>query len=480
MKKVFLSPSASKALEAAEETKKMYRDVAEEIKNATLDGYKDTGTFQAIKEAAEQGLFSSLNQESISYLADSFHEVPSTIQLLKDSLREMAKPDYYLGYDPSEQKILANIDLATKYGSVDTSWFHDINIWDIGKETIAELDFGLITGEPSRFSELCRLEQEVSRLGKIPNRITSTTVQIASIVEAIDKQQRGWLQETRDTITQLLNDYSDLATKQYEQILKAGEEESKWRLGVIEAASRYVDRQVTWSYQLADRVSDEEVEVTEEDKEAGIDESALPLLPSHIGYTRRIDKTPIEGLEESSITSITEKGKAIADNIITINSLQMDKGQNRIFSFSEKTVGGLLCLSSLVCNTADHLGKVIDALFFMFYENIKHIKILIGQGNEEKGDQMVRNDEIFQCIFDIKTLRNDLRHDLNHGSENEIKKKMKNIGECYKKYCGNRPLKPKDYKILQNKIYDNILKLEEMLIQISCCEDEGSNVEVYN
>ena len=95
MKKVLLSPSASKALEAAEETRKMYRDVAEEIKNATLDGYKDTGTFQAIKEAAEQGLFSSLNQESISYLADSFHEVPSTIQLLKDSLREMAKPDYY-------------------------------------------------------------------------------------------------------------------------------------------------------------------------------------------------------------------------------------------------------------------------------------------------------------------------------------------------------------------------------------------------
>ncbi len=470
MRKDLLLASASKALEVAEETSKMYRAVAEEIKNATLDGYKDTGTLQAIKEVAEHGLLGSSNLEAISSLANSCPEVPSTIQYLKDSFGEMAKPDYYLGYNPSEQRILTDIDLATKYGSVDTSWLHDINAWNVEKETIAERDLGLVTGEPSRFSELYRLEQEVSRLCKIPDRITSTTAQIASIVEALNEQQKGWLQESRDTINQLLDDYSDLAAKQYEQIFKAGEEESKWRLGVIEAASRYVDRQVTWSYQLAGRISDEEIEVTDEDEETGTDESALPLLPSHIGYTRRTDKTPVEGLEESSITSITEKGKAIADNIITINNLQIDKGHDRIFVFSEKTVGGMLCLSSLVCNTADHLGKVIDALFFTFYENIRHIKILIGQGNEEKGDQMVRNDERFKCIFDIKTLRNDLRHDLNHGSENEIKKKMKNIGECYKKYCGYRPLKPKDYKKLQDKVYDSILILEEVLIQISCGE----------
>ena len=47
---------------------------------------------------------------------------------------------------------------------------------------------------------------------------------------------------------------------------------------------------------------------------------------------------------------------------------------------------------------------------------------------------------------------------------------MKDVGECYQKYCGNRPLKPKDFKHLQEKVYDNILKLEEALIQISCEE----------
>lgn len=47
-------------------------------------------------------------------------------------------------------------------------------------------------------------------------------------------------------------------------------------------------------------------------------------------------------------------------------------------------------------------------------------------------------------------MRSDLRHDLNHGSANERRKKLKGVGECYKKYCGDRSLKEKDFKKLQS------------------------------
>lgn len=55
--------------------------------------------------------------------------------------------------------------------------------------------------------------------------------------------------------------------------------------------------------------------------------TALSLIPTHVGYTRRVDKTPTEGLEESVIVSLTEKGKRIADSVLTINRLRLDTGE---------------------------------------------------------------------------------------------------------------------------------------------------------
>ena len=189
------------------------------------------------------------------------------------------------------------------------------------------------------------------------------------------------------------------------------------------------------------------------------------MFPSHLGYTRRIDKTPTEGLEESTIVSITEKGKRIADNVLMINKLRLDTGLERIFGLSETVVGGLINLGTVVCSSEEQLGKIIDDLYFIFYENLEHIKILIGNGDEKKGDQIVRVEDIYQCIFDVKTIRSDLRHDLNHGKPKDVKIKLKNVGDCYKKYSGNRPLKPKDFKRFQEHIYDKVLELEDTLIQ---------------
>ena len=49
-------------------------------------------------------------------------------------------------------------------------------------------------------------------------------------------------------------------------------------------------------------------------------------------------------------------------------------------------------------------------------------------------------------------------------------KKVKSVGDCYKKYCGNRPLKPKDFKKLKERLYDKVIELEEALIQVMVSE----------
>lgn len=456
-KKDYLSSRARDILRVAEETSRMYQDRIEDIKLAALDAFQEPRALEEIKEAAMLDLIGAEQQaESLLESYKDAYGIQSTLQMLGDSLSRVVKPEYYL-----------DLPATSFFMDTDISWLRDANVWSVDKGLLAGLDVDKLSGASTHFEELCRLEQEIGQLKKIPSSITSASAQIASITEAIGEKnsvEEGWA-----TLTHLLDDYYDLASKQYTQILAAvDEKEAEWRLGVVEAASRYVDRQITWSFQLSDYVKGEEI--TESNEEVETEGSALPLIPSYIGYTRRVNKTPVEGLEESTIIDITEKGKMIAEKIITINELQLDKGNDKVFGLSETVVRGMLNLSSLVCNTAEKLGVLIDTLYFTFYENLKHIKSLIGHGDEDAGDKMVRENEEYQCIFDVKTIRSDLRHDLDHGGEKEYKKKMKNIGDCYKKYCGNRPLKEKDFRMLQEEMYNKVLLLEEVLIQMSCTE----------
>ncbi len=258
--------------------------------------------------------------------------------------------------------------------------------------------------------------------------------------------------------------------KQHKMLQKTMDiNEMNWRLEVLEAASKFVDRQVLWTNSFAERCSETELAVDFDDAEEDEDnESAISLIPTHIGYTRRPDvvTTPSEALEESLIVKITEKGKYITDSILKSNELRLDFGAERVFSLTEKTAKGLVNIGSIICRGEVQFGIIIDSLYFIFYENIEHIKQFIGNGDVKKGDNLVRQEDIYQCIFRIKDIRNDMRHDLNHGSETERKKKKKKIGEYYKRYCGCRPFREKDFKKLQNNLYDEIIMLEECLLNL--------------
>lgn len=58
-------------------------------------------------------------------------------------------------------------------------------------------------------------------------------------------------------------------------------------------------------------------------------------------------------------------------------------------------------------------------------------------------------------------------------SANDRRKKLKFVGDCYRKYCGNRPMKAKEFRRIQEKLYDEIIMLEKNLIavQLKPCSD---------
>ena len=434
-----------------------------------------------MNSALTKGLFDDRLSHSVSDMLTPYHEISdmqSALGALGSSFSPLIKPDIYSSMQLMADKMAVySIDtegMKTALGSladlipaVDTSWMKAENNWLVDKELLANLNTPALSGMNGIFASLCKLERETALMPIIPKSLISASSQIASIVSAIGSNIAI---EDIYSSTRILSDYCDLAVKQHKMIQRASnQEEVGWRLDMLDAASKYVDRQVSWTIHIADQLSVDDADIDAKSLEEADDyESGVALIPTHIGYTKRadIDKTPSEGLEESVIVEITEKGKRISEGILTINKLLLDEGADRIFGLSETVVSGMMDVGNIVCVGADQLGKIIDGLYFIFYENLEHIKLVIGKGDIKKGDTLVRSEAVYQCIFNVKTIRSDLRHDLDHGKENERKKKLKTVGECYKGYCGKRPLKEKDFKKLQGKLYDEFITLENGLIEM--------------
>lgn len=487
MKNSNLPEHILKTIESLTEANCTYQDAMDVIMQ-NKDFYSTlsntfVSNFDVIEDALERGLCAEKLSKSLSELLEPYHIISSTqttIKALGSSFEGMLKPEAYTSVHKKAMEmtklVQSEVDFQTLKVSldsilqtsevVDTTWLKNSSAWLVEKSVLSKLDVGILSGLSSQFSRLCTLEHDTSLLDIIPESFTSVASQVASIMVALEKIPIKWRYNDLVSNATLINDYFSLATQQHELLKKATKpEEVSWRLGILDAASRLVDRQFDWYLGFADAIANEEIKESSNYTLAA-EPTALYLLPFHFGYTRRIKKTPTEGLERSSIVSITEKGKRIGDSVVVINQLRLDNGDERMFVLSESVVGGLLNLSNVVCTNKDQLGRIIDALYFVFYENLKHIKMFIGEGDENRGDQMVRKKDIYQCIFDVKEIRNDLRHDLCHGSPEKVRTKLKSIGDCYKKYCGNRPLRPKDYKKLQENIYDKVLELEDTLIQM--------------
>lgn len=344
---------------------------------------------------------------------------------------------------------------------VDTTWMHEDAPWIVETSKLFEISTeGIAT---SKLTELLSMEQQTGKmladLGR--TNLTSIAAQIASIGEACSRISDQWKEAIAPP--SIINDLGNLAIRQHEEMQKVGTI-SEWRLGILDAASRFVDRQVTWANDLVAGLQDE-VETTEniDDFEAEnyVDaRSPVALIPQHIGYTNRrnITRSPEEGLEKSSIVEITEKGKRIIENAVAINQLCADMGHDDIFKYTGRFVINAAKISSTMCSSEETLGIIIDCLYMVFYENLEHMKKIVT-------DKAVRGEAIYQCIFRVKSIRTDLRHDYEHGPESQIKKKRKDIMDCYRHYT-NQPLlrSQGDFIMLQKRMYDEFIALEEHLI----------------
>lgn len=348
---------------------------------------------------------------------------------------------------------------------IDTSWLTRQPSWMVKASDLLSIE---TDGIPhSGITALLALEKETSRVIREINtdHLISVAAQIASITQAYSGYNDKW----RELIAPfaMIDDLQGLAFHHHQEIQKE-RGAAEWHLGLMDAASRFVDRQVTWTNEL---IVGLEKKLEPGDEDSSVDslepeepESAVCQIPQYIGYTKRrnVEISPEEGLKNSSIVEVTEKGKKIVENAVTINELAASTGKPQIFRYTGKMMVVSANIGSLFCSSKDLFGTMIDGFYMMFYENLEHIKDL-------SSDKAVREEEVYQCIFRVKDMRTDLRHDYEHGKN--IEKKRRDISECYRHYT-NRPVlvQQKDYVSLQRKMYDEFLALEEHLISILCAE----------
>lgn len=290
--------------------------------------------------------------------------------------------------------------------------------------------------------------------------ITSVASQISTVSDILTAQF--------DTIkgivapASMLGDLSAIALHTHKAISETGAL-SAWQLGVMDSASYMVDRQIDWTSKYCTTAYGSRP--LRDIGELGGYKPKINVvanLPIELEKEKEqnVDITPAEALVRTPSYKLSEKGKRIINKVVKINSILARKNKDYIFNYSGATTLAAVTVGGTVCASENDFGDIIDGLYFIFYENLEHIKTIVT-------DVAVRTEEVFQCIFRVKHIRTDLRHDYYHGSESKIKKKEEDIADSYTHYVGKPALiTTDDYLRTQDKLYDEFEDLVDYLLEV--------------
>lgn len=308
-------------------------------------------------------------------------------------------------------------------------------------------------------SALAAMEAQTSVLAHdfgIP-KITSVASQLSTITGLFSEEMASFKELIAPT--SMMNDLQSLALTTHKTIADAGGV-TEWGLSVLDSASCLVDRQVDWASQLCKSVYDiEPVTRLEELGIAAPKVNVITWLPIELENEkkRKKDITIKEALDKSSVCRLSEKGKRLINKVVDINNLCVRTGREPIFKYTGGTMNAAATMGGTYCSSKDSFGDILDGLYKIFYENIEHIK-------QHVGDKAIRNEDVFQCIFRVKMMRNDYRHDLDHGSESEIRKKELEIGKSYSHYVGKPVITASgEFQKAQEMLFDEFDVLADYL-----------------
>ncbi len=431
--------SLSKEFEKQERIMEPHRLAAKQLEFSGIAQYADLTTAISAQQIGAVGsaYFNGAYQFENS-LSQNLHDIYEPLEkaignittienLLGTRFQELVQPSLYL---PDRSSIYATVEgfvsaASSIVAEIDTSWMQQSNPWLTNVSCFNAIDTDVLIGADTEFSRLIKLERETSGLGSIADhfsKITSVSAQLASIEQSLASIAEQW----RDVVAplQFLDNYSCFVSRQHTLIQKAAsindEKSVEWRLDLLDATSRFIDRQITWSSNFA---TDIQEDVDLQELPAIERELDIAVIPQYIGYSKRDDKIVGESLAKSDITIITEKGKLIVDKARLIQKFCRVNNSVLLFENTDLYVESYVTLAGTFCRNIDSFKNVVNALYHLFYSQRESLSALI-------------NLDDFECMEQIRVLKTQ----------------------------GYNLEKAKEISTLQNRLYDQFLKLEDVII----------------
>lgn len=121
--------------------------------------------------------------------------------------------------------------------------------------------------------------------------------------------------------------------------------------------------------------------------------------------------------------NIAELAQTARDMLYEVNRKYSAANGQDLFKLTNASSAALTKMG-YPCRDSDKYGELIDSLYFLIYE---------GSGSCNRLPTPPPD-----FAMDIKFLRNDIRHDVDHGSESDVIKKRLRAGNIFEKYSGKK------------------------------------------
>ena len=310
-----------------------------------------------------------------------------------------------------------------------------------------------------RLHALSALELETASILKAAETelpFTMHSLQIVNSLQSLTSLHPSTLVQIDKVLasSRLIKDYTSLVERQYIQIQR-NIECSTTRLKIIDIATDLLQDQLVSAAQYTE--SEYVKESIFEEIPLANARTGIQFIPSYLGYTfpENAEYDLYEEFAKSMISKILNSGKQILHKITNINELRMATGQTEIFTPTTKVYTAVQCLLTSFSTDDITFGSVIDSLYMLIYE---------GSGGAKRIREVLTDTEC-TILWNIKHIRTDFRHDIEHGDEKKYLAKKRQIGRAYQTICGKpRPLKQKDWVTAHFMLFKQVDELLQSII----------------
>jgi hypothetical protein len=168
-------------------------------------------------------------------------------------------------------------------------------------------------------------------------------------------------------------------------------------------------------------------------------------VPEDAGYETLAPLAPSSQLADDAIACVSLYERC--------NESRLIRGEKPFFKPTTRSIVAACRIGIIVADDRDKFDFFIDQLYMLFYEGAGGLKIKLLKENEG----VMERDEC-EALWDIKQLRSKRsRHDIGHGSEGEVRKKYRDLGEMFSRLGLSRlPQTPEEYVLLQRAVLRNL------------------------